>query len=86
VKSIEYLDSLRKKTMDKVAVKEIKERRWKEKEDQKLTKVTDLKIATNWMAQRVVEKCMKTQFVTTWTLAIAREADDNFHQNFQVEL
>jgi hypothetical protein len=51
-----------------------------------LAKVTDLKIATNWMAQRVVEKCMKTQFVTTWTLAIAREADDNFHQNFQVEL
>jgi len=46
--------------MDKAIVKEIKERRWKEKEDQKSTKVTNLRIATNWMAQRIVEKCMKT--------------------------
>jgi hemerythrin len=86
MKSIEYLGSLRKKTTDKVVVKEIKERRWKEKEDQKLAKVTDLKIATNWMAQRIVEKCMKTQFVTTWTLAIAREVGDKSHLNFQVNL
>jgi len=72
--------------MDKVVVKEIKERRWKEKEDQKLAKVTDLRIATNWMAQRIVEKCMKTQFVTTWTLAIAREVCDKSHLDFQVNL
>jgi hypothetical protein len=51
--------------MDKAIAKEIKKRRWKEKEDQKLTNVTNLRIATNWMAQIVVEKCMKTQFVTT---------------------
>jgi len=45
--------------MDKTIVKEIKEGRWKEK-DQKFTKVIDLKIATNWIAQKVVEKCVKT--------------------------
>jgi Leu/Phe-tRNA-protein transferase len=72
--------------MDKEIVKEIKEGRWKEKEDQKLTKITYLRIATNWIAQKVIEKCMKTQFATTWTLAIVREVHDKFHQNFQVDL
>ncbi len=38
------------------------------------------------MAQRIVEKCMKTQFVTTWTLAIAKEVSDKFHLNFQLNL
>jgi len=69
--------------MDKAIVNEIREGRWKEKEDQKLTKVIDLKIATNWIVQKVVEKCMKTQFATTWTLAIIREVGDKFHQNFK---
>jgi hypothetical protein len=72
--------------MDKAIVKEIKDGRWKENDDQKLTKVIDLRIATNWIAQKVVEKCMKTQFVTTWTLAIVREVGDKFHQNFQIDL
>jgi len=72
--------------MDKAIVKEIKEGRWKEKEDQKLTKVIDVRIAKNWIAQKVVEKCMKTQFVATWILAIIREVGDKFHQNFQVDL
>jgi len=84
--SIKRLDSLKKKTMDKAIVKEIREGRWKKKEDQKLTIVIDLKIATNWIAQKVVEKCMKTQFATTWTLAIVKEAGGKFHQNFQVDL
>jgi len=69
--------------MDKAIVNEIREGRWKEKEDQKLTKVIDLKIATNWIVKKVVEKCMKTQFATTWTLAIIREVGDKFHQNFK---
>jgi hypothetical protein len=68
--------------MHKALVKEITEGRWREKEDQKLTKVIDVRIATNWIAQKVVEKCMKTQFATTWTLAIVR-VGDKFHQNFQ---
>jgi len=72
--------------MDKAIVKEIKGGRWKEKEDQKLTKVINFKIATNRIAEKVVEKCMRTQLATTWTLAIVREVGDKFHQNFQVDL
>ncbi len=58
----------------------------KGKEGPKFDKSNRFMIATNWMAQIVVEKCMKTQFFTTWTLTIARDVGDNFHQNFQVDL
>jgi len=48
--------------MDKTIVTKIREGRWKEKEHQKFIKVINLKITTNWIAQKVVEKCLKTQF------------------------
>jgi hypothetical protein len=44
--------------MAKVVVKEIKEGRWKEKEDKSLKRVINLGIATNRTIQRVVEKCV----------------------------
>jgi hypothetical protein len=52
----------------------------------KIDKSNILKDCNKLNSSNVIEKCMKTQFVTTWTLAIVREVGDKFHQNFQVDL
>jgi hypothetical protein len=50
--------------MDKVVVREVKEKR-KERKEKKLKIVVDVGFATNRTTQKIVEKWAKTQFVAT---------------------
>jgi len=58
--------------MEKKILKENK-KRWKEREDKWL------KITTNQLTQRVVENCVRAQFVVAWILAPIKEVGDRFH-------
>lgn len=51
--------------MDKVVTKEIKEGRWKEREDKWLKRVIDIGTTTNWVVHRIAKKCIRAKFVAT---------------------
>lgn len=72
--------------MDKIVVEEIKEGRQKEREDKWLKKKVDLKIATDWIVQKAIEKCVKTQFVVAWIPTIVKEVGDIFPKKIQIGL
>jgi hypothetical protein len=69
--------------MDKVVVKEIKE--GKRKRNKWTQKISKLGIIANKTTIRIVEKHVRTQFITAWTPTI-KEVGDRFHQNFQASL
>jgi hypothetical protein len=49
-------------------------------------KTTNLGIATNWTTQKVVNKLVRTQFITIWTPTFIKEGGENFRKNFQASL
>ncbi len=51
---------------------------WKEKEDRWLKKLKKLGTIVNWVVQRIVEKCFKTQFVAIWIQVVVKEVTTNF--------
>jgi hypothetical protein len=59
ITSNQPLNIMWKKTMDKVVVDEIKEDRWKEREEKKLKKAIDVRSIVDQTTQKVVEKCVK---------------------------
>jgi hypothetical protein len=65
--------------MDMVVVEEIKEDRWKEREEKRLNKVTDVGFVVGQATQKVVEKWTKAQFATTWIPTIVKEVGNKFH-------
>ncbi len=83
VTSFEYLDILRKKTMEKVDIEEIKIGKKKDKEDKKAKQVVELGFAAERIAQKIVEKRDRTQFTTAWTPTIVAEVSDCYHHDFQ---
>jgi hypothetical protein len=68
-----------KNAMDMVVVKEIKEDKWKEREEKKVNKVTNVGSIVGQATQKVVEKWTKAQFVATWIPTIVKEMDNKFH-------
>jgi hypothetical protein len=63
--------------MDKDVVEEIRKKRWKEREDKWFKKGVDTSI--DQIVQKIVEKCDKTRFATTWISIVIREKGDKFH-------
>jgi hypothetical protein len=41
-----------------------------------------LGIVTDKTTIRIVEKCVKAQFIATWTPIVVKEVGDRFHLNF----
>jgi hypothetical protein len=70
---------MRKNAMDMVVVKEIKEDKWKEREEKKVNKVTNVGSIVGQATQKVVEKWTKAQIVATWIPTIVKEMDNKFH-------
>jgi hypothetical protein len=59
----------------------------KEKKKRIITKrVAKLGTITNRVVIRIVEKCARAQFTTTWTPTTIKEVGDKFQQNFQADL
>jgi hypothetical protein len=80
--SSEYLDILRRKLMEKVVAKEIKEGKWKEKEEKQTKWATKLGFVANWVVRKCVKKCVWTQFITILTPIVVVEVCNYFHQKF----
>jgi hypothetical protein len=84
VTSFEYLDILRRKTMEKVVAEEIRVGKTKDKEDRQVKGVAKLGLAPKRTTQKTIEKCVKAQVTATWTLVAIIEVDDHFHHDFQI--
>jgi hypothetical protein len=74
----EYINILRKKTMDKAVVEEIKKRK-KEEEDKRTKIVAELEIVVDKIAIKIVENCVGAQFTIAWTPTDINKVDDRFH-------
>ncbi len=57
--NFEYVDILRRKTMEKVAIKEIKVDKKKDKEDKQVKWIAELGFATERATRKTVEKGVK---------------------------
>ncbi len=61
----EYLDILKRKTMENVVVEEIREGKWKEKEEKWTKQVGKLGSVANWATWKCVEKHARVEFIIT---------------------
>lgn len=81
--SFEYLDILKRKTMEKVVIEEIRVEKRKDKEDKQVKRIVELECATECATWKTVEKGARAQFTIAWTLAVVTEMGDYFHHDFQ---
>jgi hypothetical protein len=65
--------------MDKAFMKEIREGKKKEKKEKRAKRVIYLGIVANRTTIKIVEKCVKAQFIVAWILIVVKEVDDRFH-------
>jgi hypothetical protein len=65
--------------MDTIVVEEIKENRWKEKEEKRLNRITDVGFVVGQTIQKVVEKWARAQFAIAWIPTIMKEVGNKFH-------
>jgi hypothetical protein len=80
--NLEYLDILRRKTMEKVIAEEIREGKWKEKEEKQAKRVVELSFATNQAIRKCVKKGARAKLITTSTPTTIIKMGDCFHQEF----
>ncbi len=76
VTSVEYLSILRNKPMDKVAIEEIKEGKWKEIEDKRTKRVSKLGTIANRATIKILGNHVKAQFTITWTPTTIKQVGD----------
>jgi hypothetical protein len=62
--SFEYLDILRGILMEKVVAKEIREGKWKEKEEKWAKWATKLGFVVDWIVWKCAEKFARAEFIT----------------------
>ncbi len=72
--------------MNKAKRKQIKEGRWKEKEEKCVRKSTDVMAKARWVAKTIAKKLIRKLFVLTWFVVVVREASELFHYNVQASL
>jgi len=77
VNSIKYLIILHKKPIDKTTSKEHKKAKWKEREENKTRKTTEVVVVTQPVANRHV----KAQFDATWIIVLIKNVGGSFHKN-----
>ncbi len=82
--SFEYLNIIRKKTMEKIVVEEIRINKRKKKEKRWTKQATELGSTTKQIARKIDEKRAKAQFIAASTLATIVEMGDCFHHDFQI--
>jgi hypothetical protein len=83
--SYEYLDILRRKSMEKLVAKEIKENKWKKGEKQAKW-ATKLGCVADWIVWKCAKKCAKAKFIAILTPIVVVEVGDYFHQKFKASL
>jgi hypothetical protein len=72
--------------MEKVVAKEIREGKWKEKEEKRAKWATKLGFVVDWVVQKCAKKCVRTKFIAILTSTVVVEVGDGFHQKFQAGL
>ncbi len=81
--SFEYLDILKRKTMEKVVIEEIRVEKRKDKEYKQVKRIVELEFATTCATWKTVEKGVRAQFTIAWTLVVIAKMGDCFHHDFQ---
>jgi hypothetical protein len=72
--------------MDKAIRKQIKEGRWKEKEEKCVRKSTNVMAKARWVTKRITKKLARKLFVLTWFVVVVRKASELFHYHVQASL
>ncbi len=72
--------------MDKAIWKQIKEGRWKEKEEKCVWKSTNVMVEARWVIKRIAKKLARKLLALTWFVVVVREASELFHYNVQASL
>lgn len=72
---------LQHKVIDKESTKKIKEQK-KEREENKTKQVVDFFNVANRITQRLINKCVKTNFKSTWCAIAKKVVGDRFNHNF----
>ncbi len=73
VTSNEYSNILHKKTLDKKIAKEIRQQKWKQKEDKKAKRAIDFLNATERAVQKLAKKHAWTNFMSIWSVTIEKK-------------
>jgi hypothetical protein len=68
--------------LDKEVIEEIKQQKWKGREDKRAQQVANSFTITKRIAQIFVNKWYKTYFIITWSIIAIKEVGDRFHNNF----
>lgn len=74
------------KKLDRKIAKEIKQQKWKEREDKKAKWVANSLNVTEKVVQKLAEKHAWTNFTSTWFVITLRKVGDKFQQNFTMGL
>ncbi len=66
--------------MAKVTIDDIKECKWKEKEEKSSKKAAKTFIVVEWTIPRSIEKQTRATFIQAWSLITIRDVGDQFHK------